>query len=489
MMTREKQKLIWRVSAATLISAILYFYSTGLNLAAALLFIAPVPVLIVAYRSTARTSFIISFAAYALGGLNIAGYMSRLAPLPIVIITIVLPGVMFSLTVLISRFAALRLKPWIAVVVFPSAWTTYEYLLSLVSPHGTAGSIAYSQTDFLPLIQFASLTGIWGITFVVTLVQSTVALAWHLKDSRRQMVRILALPIAMIIVVMAFGWMRLSQPEATEGIAVGLAAADSSVLYFNSHEPNESLPVAQAFALRAARLAEKGAKIVVLPEKFVGVTPAYISEVATVFSGTAQAHHVTIVAGLNVIGTPASHNEAFIFSPDGTELRYDKRYFVPGIETGYYRGEVPLMFHLDRSIAGVEICKDMDFPTWSRQYGEHNVNVLFVPAWDFTIDGRLHSRMAIMRGVENGFSIVRCAQQGLLTISDYRGRIIAEKSSSGAPEVMLLDVVHPGPGKTFYAAFGDWFAWLNILILLLTFSRAFVYNPIRNEEAQSKRLP
>ena len=66
---------------------------------------------------------------------------------------------------------------------------------------------------------------------------------------------------------------------------------------------------------------------------------------------------------------------------------------------------------------GVAICKDLDFPPLGREYGNRGVGLLFVPAWDFNVDGWYHSRMAIMRGVESGFSIARVAKQGLHTVS------------------------------------------------------------------------
>jgi apolipoprotein N-acyltransferase len=53
------------------------------------------------------------------------------------------------------------------------------------------------------------------------------------------------------------------------------------------------------------------------------------------------------------------------------------------------------------------ICKDMDFPGLSREYGQDDTALLLVPAWDFELDGWLHGRMAILRGVESGFSIAR----------------------------------------------------------------------------------
>ena len=55
------------------------------------------------------------------------------------------------------------------------------------------------------------------------------------------------------------------------------------------------------------------------------------------------------------------------------------------------------------------------FAEIGREYSRAEVGVLFVPAWDFTRDARLHSRVAVMRGVEGGFSVARSAANGLLT--------------------------------------------------------------------------
>jgi apolipoprotein N-acyltransferase len=107
------------------------------------------------------------------------------------------------------------------------------------------------------------------------------------------------------------------------------------------------------------------------------------------------------------------------------------------------------------------VCKDMDFPGLGRRYAERGVSMLLVPAWDFTADGWLHSRMAVLRGVEGGFAVVRAARGGRLTVSDDRGRIVAEATSAEAPVVSLLAEVRVGRAGTPYSALGDWFAWLS----------------------------
>jgi apolipoprotein N-acyltransferase len=99
------------------------------------------------------------------------------------------------------------------------------------------------------------------------------------------------------------------------------------------------------------------------------------------------------------------------------------------------------------------------------------VGLLLVPAWDFSKDGWLHSRMAVLRGVEGGYTVARAASRGRLTVSDPYGRILAERTSDSGPEVLLSAVAPIGPAHTFYSRAGDWFAWLCLLFSLACVAR------------------
>ena len=115
----------------------------------------------------------------------------------------------------------------------------------------------------------------------------------------------------------------------------------------------------------------------------------------------------------------------------------------------------------------------MDFPALSREYGRDGVGLLLVPAWDFDADGWLHGRMAFLRGVEAGFSIVRAPRHGLLSVSDSRGRVLAERSSGAAPFSTVVTQVPVRHEATLYSRTGDWFAagCIGVLFALLLFAR------------------
>jgi apolipoprotein N-acyltransferase len=207
---------------------------------------------------------------------------------------------------------------------------------------------------------------------------------------------------------------------------------------------------------------------VVLPEKLVGVTPAYEVEALRLLQESSRRHGLTVIAGLNRIGRVPSRNTAFAFGPDGQFLlAYDKAFLLPGFEGGYERGTSPGLCSVFGMTAGVAICKDMDFPRWLRRYAIGGARMVFVPAWDFVVDGPLHARMAILRGVEGGFAVVRSAQEGLVTISDHRGRILAGKASSESGDVLLTGDVPLGPGQTPYSLFGDWFGGASIAMIVI----------------------
>jgi apolipoprotein N-acyltransferase len=78
-----------------------------------------------------------------------------------------------------------------------------------------------------------------------------------------------------------------------------------------------------------------------------------------------------------------------------------------------------------------------------------------------------------MRGVESGFSIAHAARNGYLTVSDNRGRILAETQSDSAPFATLVADALVAHNGTLYLLLGDWFAWFAVAILLFTLARAY----------------
>lgn len=475
--------------AATLASGALYYFSTGLTGFRPLVWIAPLPILLMATRSPRRMAATSAFGAYLLGGFALTSYLSRLAPLIVVIGSLVIPALAFMMVVIAYRDAIILLRHPFSFAAFPVGWTSYEFLLSLVSPHGSAGSIAYTQADFLPLVQIASLTGLYGMSFILTLVPAGLAAMYHFRDSKRHALVALATVLVVSLGSLTYGWMRLSAPDPGPSVRVGLGAINRAVHYSYRTERERRLAALRAYARLVSSLSDGGSKIVVLPEKIAGITREYRDDALKILTETAKNKKVFIIAGLEELGDEPHRNLAILVGPDGNLLaEYDKVYLIPGLESEYRPGTKMLQFEALGLSGGIAICKDLDFPRYIRKYGEAGVGVLFVPAWDFSTDAWLHCRMAVLRGVENGFALVRSANDGYLSVSDDRGRMKAETITPGALEATLLADIHPGTGRTFYGVNGDWFPIINLfalLIFLMASIRGILHQRTLNKNVES----
>jgi apolipoprotein N-acyltransferase len=170
---------------------------------------------------------------------------------------------------------------------------------------------------------------------------------------------------------------------------------------------------------------------------------------------------------------------------------YTKHHLAPGpdIELNTPRHSYS-MFEMDGHLFGVAICKDMDFPALSRHYGRAHVAALLVPAWDFDEDGWLHSRMAILRGVEDGFSVIRSGADGLLTVTDPYGRVLAQTRSQPDPGASLTATARIcAPIATLYSSVGDLFGYLCVLAITLGIALVLLQPPLRNRAFDAQAEP
>jgi apolipoprotein N-acyltransferase len=271
-----------------------------------------------------------------------------------------------------------------------------------------------------------------------------------------------------VLLALGFGILRLSQNyESHARVAlVGLDAFEARA--FQGEQ--QDLDTARAFAAQVRGAAAAQPEFIVLPEKQLGGARLADGSGRELAAAAADVAPATVVVGFDeVLPDGPRVNSAQVLVAGKPLRRYLKRRVIPGLELGYTLGTSS---YVDGT-RGVAICKDMDFPAMIRDYGRQGVELMLVPAWDFVADGRMHSRMALVRGVENGFAIARAAAAGRLTASDRYGRVIAEAVTSRERPVRVVADLGLRGGGTLYTRIGDAFAWLcAALVLLLLALRA-----------------
>ncbi|MGN6234897.1 nitrilase-related carbon-nitrogen hydrolase [Dyella sp.] len=446
--------------AAVALSALGWWFGSGLAPQWWLTWLAPLPVLLLAPRWRRRWAALAAFAAYALGGLNQWSYLHGYIGLPLATIVpaVVGPGVTLALCVLLFRRLLVRERPVAAALAVPALWVTIEYINTQLSPHGTFGSIAYTQMDALAILQLAAFTGLWGISFALLLVPAVLAVLAAPQVSARGRRAVAAVGVVLLGSALGFGVWRLQAP-ATASMRVGLVSLEKPVRPALRDAAGKALQARYLAAID--RLAAASAQIVVLPETVLATGDATLPA----FADAAQRHGVIVDAGIDFTGEPrAERNMAMAFVPGAAmPTTYAKHHLIPGFEKQYTPGDDYRMLPGTPRI-GLAICKDMDFHDIGRAYAARDAQLLLVPAWDFSIDGWLHGRMAIMRGVESGFAIARAARSGRLTLSDDRGRVVAEASSE-QHDAELVGALPLRDTHTLYARWGNWFVWLAMAAL------------------------
>lgn len=461
------------VLAAILLSAAGYYWTYGLFPIWELAWLAPLPILLLAGwgcpRSPAfgdrggKTIAAAAFLAMALARLDLWGYYRTLhLPVWIGIAGAVLPGLAFACAIALYRTFLLRGRPALAVLAFPATIVAYEYLFSLWQ--GTFGNTAYTQLRNLPVLQLAALTGVWGVSFVVALIPAMAATLFFIQSKQR---RNLAIALAGVAAaVLAWGTIRLAAtPPAPATARVGFAETHVGPNLM-PHDSAVIMNLMHGYAVQAQQLAAQGAQIVVLPEMTAPVADDLLAQIDALFEQTARSTHTQIDLGVLHLTGGRQWNEARLYSPAGTLAAvYRKHHLVPGAEAGTTPGTEISVLPQPEGVLGLQICRDMDYPELSRRYALHHVALMLVPAWEFGPDYLWHGHMALMRAVEDGFTLVRSAKQGYLTASDDRGRILAETLT--LPETGFTTMLATVPVRhdpTLYQQWGNWFAWFTLAL-------------------------
>jgi apolipoprotein N-acyltransferase len=229
----------------------------------------------------------------------------------------------------------------------------------------------------------------------------------------------------------------------------------------------------EAYLEQVRRVAAAGAGTVVLPEAVLKVDASSLSTVDGPMQRLADETGARIVFGLAVIdpaagtidGRPGGYNTARVYAPNAPAQTYHKQHLI--VTERYLPGSSLLLGSLNQQFTwAVAIFKDLDFPDLARANRSAGMDVMLVPAWDFDRDAWLHSRMAIMRGVENGAIIARAARSGALTISDPWGRVLVEERTGEAAFVTATADVPLRSTSTPASRLGPWFAWLCVALLI-----------------------
>ena len=434
------------------------------------------------------------------------GKMPLIASYPVMWLLAAYLGLYMGLYAAGFAWLAHRMPAW-APLGAPCLWVALE----LVRTHLLSGLpwmlLGYSQYQWLPIIQIADLTSVYGVSFLIVLVNVALAevLLWAWRRFRLRQARAFPWPAPtaaslFLIASLAYGQAALSNETRTEGqpsLAIGLVQpnVDQTQKWDQAYR-RETLD-------RYARLTAQAAKDVDLllwPEAATPFLfedePVYRVEVAVLV----YRHGVPLLFGSPALrrypnGRPYLLNSAYLLSPDGRIVgRYDKRHLVPFGE--YIPLHSSILFFLDKLVEGigdfeagteatvftpavrpgtpqpnigVVICYEVIFPDLVREFVAHGAIVMTTitnDAWFGNSSApSQHFAMVVFRAVENRVAFARSANTGISGLIDPSGRILL--STPIFTELAVSGRIPLRRTLTFYTRYGDVFAYACVIITAL----------------------
>jgi apolipoprotein N-acyltransferase len=371
------------------------------------------------------------------------------------------------------------------MLVFPLAFTTVEWLMALLPAPNSSGSSLYSQYDSAAFTQILSVTGMWGVAFLIGWAASTVNALWECDfDPRPRAGAVLPFFVA-LIATLVFGGLRLNfAPPSSPTVVAATVTVDSALYQQALRPPFDWLTFGQSsdetraavrpqfeatfdqMLARSEAAMRAGAKIVGWQEGSALVLEEDKPLALDRASALAKRYDAVMQMGLNVFTRAATRrflrNQSILIDASGTILAtYDKTY--PVISGEAYveiagQGKVPIV-ETPYGRMATAICNDFHFPALIRQAGRGDVDIMMAPYNDLVPWGAQDAVVARFRAVENGYSMVKAAGRGVSMITDYQGRIMAQQDY-GAGDGMMIAAVPTRGVVTIYSRIGDALAYL-----------------------------
>jgi len=464
-----------------------------------LAWVALVPLLLAVRRAGRRRAALLGLLAgtlYALASVYwVEGTMVRFGPLPVWLAaaaTLLLALYMGGYTAVWAALApgVIRRHRHLAAVWLATAWVALEWLRThLLGGFGWA-HLGYTQVTTPAILQVAELVGVYGLSWLVVVVNGAIAsTVAHLTDRRPHTLQPqLLAAVALLLAAAAFGEVRLAEIRATPvRREMQVALIQGNVPEGEKWDPSQRREILRRYLGMSEQLGVGTARLIVWPEVaipyLVQDSPALDARLRQVCKRTGAD---LLFGGLwRDPKTQTYRNSAFALTAEaGVVGRYDKLHLVPfgeyvplarllafvrsiTAEIGDFRpGSGPTLLGVAGERVGCPICFEVTYPGLIRDFARGGATMLATitnDAWfGDSVAPRQHLLIAAVRCVEERLPMVRAANTGITAVIDVDGTIRTEapqfEATTLTATVPLRDL-----GPTLYARIGE--GWLVVLLI------------------------
>ncbi len=476
-----------------------------------LIWIALVPLLLILEESTPRRAF---WAGYGTGFLFFAGsvYWLIYVTIPGMILMNLYLALYFGLFGVIYVLIMRRARP-LAWVIIPSVWVVLEYFRAhLFSGFGWV-NLGHSQYKNLPLIQIADITGLYGVSFIIVMVNLVIKdifLCLRNKD-KIGLGRVCVVEGGWVVVMLTAVWgygltqLVLRSPQVLRP-QLSLGIIQANIPQELRWRPEDWPEIFERHLTLSRQVIEQRPDLIIWPETSF---PGYLGQEPERYHALrafVQEHQIPLLFGVVTSTKGKYYNSALLLSKDGEKtVQYDKLHLVPFGEYIPWRRVFPLLADIvpiDDFTAGEEstvfslesvglkgeishprfsvlICFEDAVAEIARAFVERGAHFLVNitnDAWFKDSQAPfLHLQSSVFRAVENRRSVVRSANTGVSGVIDETGRIIRWVEDQDKKKIFVtgtaVSPIRLNSQLSFYTKMGDIFAYFCFGCILWGFVR------------------
>jgi apolipoprotein N-acyltransferase len=382
-----------------------------------------------------------------------------------------------------------------AIIIGPVLWVVLEFLRSYLFTGFPWSSIGYSQYKFLPIIQIADLTGVYGISFLVLAFNCAIVDSLLITSRIRKMPLFpVSYTVAGFVVFFSFmtfsvgyGIWRLG--ENRPGETVRISVVQGNIEQDKKWDPAFQKYVMETYAGLSAEAAETSPDLIVWPETAVPFLFGSDRENTEELIEFQKKQNAYLLFGsvLEKKSPQNSHltNSVILLDKEGKKVyQYDKIHMVP---FGEYVPLRRILFFLDKLVSGIGdyvpgnnyisaetefgsfapvICYEIIFPGLVRKFYSRKGDFLVTvtnDAWFGKTPGpHQHFSMAVFRAIENRKPVVRSANTGISGFIDSSGNIMSKTGLF--QRLVISEEIKTDKTLTAYSRYGDLFMYLCIVV-------------------------
>ncbi len=395
----------------------------------------------------------------------------------------------------------------------PALWVVLEWLKGHLLTGFPWASLAYSQSDFLPMIQIADFGSLYSVGFVMMLVNRALYLTILKKIDHSFFIqsiswKSIAFALSIFFCALFYGFFRLSQPM-TNGETIRVSVIQGNIAQNQKWDQAFKDQTTQTYVdLSLSTLKNNGNRpdLIVWPE---AATPfIFGTEHATeaLFQEFVHDKKVHLLFGSPSLESRPSgeirlHNSAFLLSPEQVDIsQYDKLHLVPFGEYipmpnllffidklvqdigDFFPGTQATVFEIENKKIGTVICFEVIFPELVRRFVQNGASLMTTlsnDAWFGTSSAPTqHFSMVVFRAVENRVPFARAANTGISGFIDAQGHILHQ--SNLFVEATATSTLSLRQTETLYSQFGDFFAGFCAMITAILLLRSHFKRRIRD---------